>query len=190
MGQNRQMEQALLSRPLPVTGDIQYPKSGDPGVNDNRGIDKILRGGMVGLGLEEQAPGDAAGAIGATVGSAASMLPIGKLLRLIKGKGMPNPVSGGLHLPREMAPMPTQNPVAEISRDEIDKMLHASVPRPHLETPHPGPAPLQTPQSIPQPPVGETDSQKMSRIMQERMQLRQEGRFPPRVPDPTKPKGM
>lgn len=66
------LQDLMMNRPLNVTGDIQYPKQGDPGVVD----DKVMRALGVATGIDEQQPGDAAGAIGGILG-AVSMIPPG-----------------------------------------------------------------------------------------------------------------
>lgn len=170
------LQSLLLHRQPTVTGEVQYPKPGDPGVQD----DRVMRGLMVGLGLEQQAPGDAAGAIGAMAGMA---LPagLGKLLKFAPKAGAVKTGVGALEhppMPHEFHPAPQTNELANISRDEIDKLIHLGAPRPHLETPGVPPAtpPVQAP------PQGEQSSQKLMRIMQERAQMKQAGNPMPRVP--------
>lgn len=63
------LEQLMLNRPVQVTGEVQYPKQGVSNLGDD-----ILRGIAVGTGIEEQQPGDPAGAIGA-LGAVSAITP-------------------------------------------------------------------------------------------------------------------
>jgi hypothetical protein len=66
------LEQLMLNRPVNVTGDVKYPKMGDPGVVD----DKVMRGIGTAFGIDKQQPGDLPSALGAALG-AVSMIPPG-----------------------------------------------------------------------------------------------------------------
>ncbi len=128
------LEELMLTRPLPVSGDVKYPTTGVSNIGDD-----ILRGIAVGTGIEEQRPGDPAGAIGAMTG----LLPImglGKLAKFFPRKpkaGLPSNIGDALlrqHvLPPEFHAMPNENPLADLPREEIEKAIDLARPRPHLE---------------------------------------------------------
>lgn len=65
------LESLMLNRPVSITGEVKYPKQGDPGVVD----DKFMRGLGVATGIDEQQPGDAAGAIGGALGAVSAINP-------------------------------------------------------------------------------------------------------------------
>lgn len=89
------MPHDLFNKPVQVTGEVQYPKQGDPGVVD----DKFMR--LIGnaTGIDEQQPGDRASAIGAMLGLGAgrkvltSKRAAGELYDLLMGrsKRVPRP---------------------------------------------------------------------------------------------------
>lgn len=126
----------LIQRPPSSEG--QLPTSG--GVS-NVG-DDILRAIAVAFGIEGQAPGDAAGAIGASAG----LLPMGKLLKFLGAKGpkpgMPPTNIGDkllreheVMLPHEFHQMPEAGTLNDLPREEIDKMLELTRRKPQLRKP-------------------------------------------------------
>lgn len=135
------LQNALLNRPAPTTGDVQYPKTGPRNIGDD-----ALRAIMVGLGLEEQQPGDAASAVGGMAGIFGVGSGLRKLLKFLPKQpkpGMPSNVGDkmlrehGYTLPPEFHSMPEAGTLNDISREEIDKAIDLARPRPHLERPKP-----------------------------------------------------
>lgn len=162
----------MLNRPAKFTGEVQYPKTGITGIGDD-----ALRSIVVALGLEEQQPGDGAGAIG----SAAGLFGVGGLGKLLKF--FPNkikadiPAKSDIKLPPEFTPMPDTGTMNDLARGEIDKIVDLSKPRPHLEKPNTA----SFTSYVSPPPVDESAADKIFRIMQERRDRRDVGLIDPRV---------
>lgn len=69
MDQEDKLQTLMLNRPNAITGEVKYPEKGVSNLGDD-----FLRALAVGTGVEEQAPGDAAGALGALGGMGLSGL--------------------------------------------------------------------------------------------------------------------
>lgn len=103
-----QNPRSLINLPAPVTGPVNYPTEEVPNA-----LDTTLRGVMTGLGLEEQRPGDLAGALGSGAGLAVSIYPglLAKarglaILNKLKRDGLPlvamGQEMGTRHIPSEL----------------------------------------------------------------------------------------